>query len=73
MWVDANGKIHHRSRKWYSIRETLDIYAAGGHVVLTLDGIEPLKKVGELGGIPIYEDPSLPDRAWHIVVGPDKS
>jgi hypothetical protein len=36
MNVDKDGIVHQPSRKWYSMRETLEIYANGGHVVLTL-------------------------------------
>jgi hypothetical protein len=39
MNVDKNGIVHQPSRKWYSLRETLEIYKNGGHVVLKL--IEP--------------------------------
>ena len=36
MNVDKNGVVHQPNRKWYSMRETLEIYANGGHVVLKL-------------------------------------
>lgn len=36
MNIDKDGKIRQRSKKWYSLSETLEIYAAGGQVILTL-------------------------------------
>ena len=39
MNVDRDGVVHQPNRKWYSLRETLIIYAEGGHIVLKL--VEP--------------------------------
>jgi hypothetical protein len=44
MYIDKNGVVHQPSRKWYSKRETLEIYANGGHVVLTLKEATPRQK-----------------------------
>jgi hypothetical protein len=44
MNVDKDGIVHQPSRKWYSMRETLEIYANGGHVVLTLKEPTPRQK-----------------------------
>ena len=44
MWVDKNSIIHQPSRKWYSKGETEEIYANGGHVVLTLKEMTPRQK-----------------------------
>ncbi len=44
MHVLKDGTIKQPARKWYSIRETLEIYANGGHVVLTLAEPTPAQK-----------------------------
>ena len=44
MNVDKDGILHQPQRKWYSMRETLEIYANGGHVVLTLKEQTPRQK-----------------------------
>jgi hypothetical protein len=47
MNVDKDGIVHQPTRKWYSLRETLEIYAAGGHVVLSLKEPTPRQKSRE--------------------------
>lgn len=37
MWIDKDGLHHDLSRRWYSMRATLAIYAEGGHVVLSVN------------------------------------
>jgi len=36
MHIDSKGRHHDLNRKWYSMRDTLEIYAEGGHVVMEL-------------------------------------
>ena len=35
-WVDKDGILHQPARKWYTKRETEEIYAKGGYVVLAV-------------------------------------
>ncbi len=44
MWIDKNGKAHQPNRQWYSMRETLEIYADGGHVCLDLKEETPRQR-----------------------------
>jgi hypothetical protein len=44
MHILKDGTIKQPSRKWYTMRETLKIYADGGHVVLKLAEPTALQK-----------------------------
>lgn len=43
MHIDKNGKIKQPARNWYTLRETLEIYAKGGQVVLKIKSEKPVK------------------------------
>jgi hypothetical protein len=43
-YVDKDGRIHKPNRNWYTKRETDEIYANGGRVLLKLKEATPFQK-----------------------------
>lgn len=44
MHILKDGTIKQRMRKWYTLRETLEIYKKGGRVILNLKPEKPNEK-----------------------------